>query len=95
MSVKNVFFSSAVPNAIALASIVASSITSGLIGRTDPTQFNVYPNKLLVLVHDLLIGQSGIALAIIFYFRWKPRLWRFHGQRSEEVVHAARQWFRG
>jgi hypothetical protein len=40
--------------------MVISSITAGIINKTDPTQFDIFPNNLIVYTHNLLVGQVSV-----------------------------------
>jgi hypothetical protein len=48
---------SLIPTVIGTVTLVISVITQSIISKMDPTQFNIFPNNLIVYTHNLLIGQ--------------------------------------
>jgi hypothetical protein len=43
-----------------MVTLVTSLITQGIISKMDPTQFNIFPNNLIVYTHNLILGQVSV-----------------------------------
>jgi hypothetical protein len=80
-------------NILTIAAFVVSGILPTVINNTDPVKLDVYPYYLLVYVHQLIIAQCCLIIAIIIFYSKRPKLQNFHKRQCEEVINDVKNWF--
>jgi hypothetical protein len=84
---------SLVANAVTLTTYVISGILPAMINGVEPAKLNVYPNYLLVYLHQLIVGQCCILTVVLIFYSKRPKLRNFHKRQCEEVIDSVKNWF--